>query len=114
MMGPTGTVLDSMGGTSFTDPTAVNGTRYDYVVRGVNAGGESNDSNEASATPAAGVPPLPQGTGNGLAAVYFLCGVFEKTKSIDLECGALYHAAHALARYRQRRFGPKDYFEVNP
>jgi glucose/arabinose dehydrogenase len=60
-----------VGGTSFTDPTAVNGTRYDYVVRGVNAGGESNDSNEASATPAAGVPPLPQGTGNGLAAVYF-------------------------------------------
>jgi hypothetical protein len=47
-------------------------------------------------------------------AANFLCGVFEKTKSIDLECGALYHGANSLARYRQRRFGPKDYFEVDP
>jgi hypothetical protein len=44
-------------------------------------------------------------------AANFLCGVFEKTKSIDLECGALYHAARGLSLYRQRRFGPKDYFE---
>jgi hypothetical protein len=47
-------------------------------------------------------------------AANFLCGVFEKTKSIDLECGALYHAASSLARYRQRRFGAKDYFEIEP
>jgi len=43
-------------------------------------------------------------------AANFLCGVFEKTKSIDLECGALYHAAHGLSLYRQRRFGKIDFF----
>lgn len=35
-------------------------------------------------------------------AVVYLCGVFEKTKKIDMECGALYHAAHGLVLYRQR------------
>jgi glucose/arabinose dehydrogenase len=44
-------VGSAVSGNSFTDTTAVNGTHYRYVVRGVNAGGESNDSNEASATP---------------------------------------------------------------
>lgn len=46
-------------------------------------------------------------------AADFLCGVFEKTESIELECGALYHAAHGLSLYRQRRFGKKDYFAVD-
>ena len=45
-------------------------------------------------------------------AADFLCGVFEKTKSIDLECGALYHAARGLSLYRQKQFGPRDYFDV--
>ena len=50
------TLLQSgVSGTTFTDTTAANGTTYRYVVRGVNAGGESSDSNEAVATPAA--PP---------------------------------------------------------
>ena len=46
-------------GTSFTDTTVTNGTSYHYFVRGVNAGGESSDSNEVHATPAAptGQPP---------------------------------------------------------
>ena len=48
----------NVGGTSFTDSTAVNGTAYQYLVRGVNAGGESHDSNVASATPVA--PPVNQ------------------------------------------------------
>jgi hypothetical protein len=43
-----------------------------------------------------------------VAAADYLCGVFEKTKQVDMECGALYHAAHGLAIYRQRRFGPRD------
>jgi hypothetical protein len=38
------------------------------------------------------------------AAVY-LCKLFQKTRQVDLECGALYHAAHGLVLYRQRRFG---------
>ena len=46
-------------GTSFTDTTVTNGTHYHYVVRGVNTGGESSDSNEVHATPnvPAGDPP---------------------------------------------------------
>lgn len=33
-----------------------------------------------------------------------LCRLLEQTKEEALECGALYHAAHALILYRQRRF----------
>ena len=40
-------------------------------------------------------------------AVMHLVGCFEKTQDFDLECGALYHAAHALELYRTRRFGPR-------
>ena len=32
----------------------------------------------------------------------------EKTQKFDLECGALYHAAHGLEIYRDRRFGPRS------
>lgn len=42
-------------------------------------------------------------------AVAFLCGLLEKTRRLDLECGALYHAAHGLVLYRQRRFGMRTY-----
>ena len=37
-------------------------------------------------------------------AVANLCQLFEDTKPISLECGALYHAAHGLMLYRQRVF----------
>jgi hypothetical protein len=42
------------------------------------------------------------------AAVH-LVGCFEKTEKFDLECGALYHAAHALELYRTRRFGARNW-----
>ncbi len=35
-------------------------------------------------------------------AVVHLCGILRKTHELPLECGALYHAAHALVLYRQR------------
>lgn len=41
-------------------------------------------------------------------AVLHLLDCFEKTQKFDLECGALYHAAHGLDLYRIRRFGPRD------
>ena len=40
-------------------------------------------------------------------AALHLLGCFEKTQSFDLECGALYHAAHGLDLYRTRRFGAR-------
>ena len=45
--------------------------------------------------------------------VVHLCELFQRTRSIDLECGALYHAAHGLALYRDRRFGHRE-VEVLP
>lgn len=43
-----------------------------------------------------------------------LCDVFRKTKDMPLECGALYHAAHALVLYRHRMFGPRTYAAAPP
>jgi hypothetical protein len=40
-------------------------------------------------------------------AVVYLCGLLERTKHLDLECGALYHAAHGLVLYREKVFGPR-------
>ena len=40
-------------------------------------------------------------------AVIYLCQLLDKTRGVDLECGALYHAARGLSLYRERRFGPK-------
>ncbi len=46
---------------SYTDTSATNGTKYFYVVSGVDSTGESANSNEVSATPAAPAqaPPTP-------------------------------------------------------
>jgi len=41
-------------------------------------------------------------------AVVYLCGLLERTRHIDLECGALYHAAHGLVLYREKVFGPRE------
>ncbi|SHI65951.1 fibronectin type III domain-containing protein [Propionispora hippei] len=51
--GPYETIATSVPGTSYVDTNVVNGTTYYYVVTGVNADGESANSNEASATPQA-------------------------------------------------------------
>lgn len=34
-----------------------------------------------------------------------LCGLFEETRDMEVECGALYHAAHGLVLYRDRLYG---------
>lgn len=40
------------------------------------------------------------------AAVVNLCDLFRRTRELEIECGTLYHAAHGLIEYRERRFGP--------
>jgi fibronectin type 3 domain-containing protein len=56
------TTVASPAGTSYTDTNVTNGTAYYYVVTAVNAAGQSGNSNQATATPAAAptvpVPPL--------------------------------------------------------
>ena len=33
-----------------------------------------------------------------------MCKTFRKTKPVDVECGALFHAAHGLVLYREKLF----------
>ena len=47
-------------------------------------------------------------------AVLHLVDCLEKTQKFDLECGALYHAAHGLQLYRTRRFGPAEPLVPSP
>lgn len=42
-------------------------------------------------------------------AVASVCSVFRKTKAVDVECGALFHAAHGLRLYRFKVFGPRTF-----
>lgn len=41
-------------------------------------------------------------------SVVRLCEVFEHTNDIPLDCGKLYHAAHGLALYRDKVYGPRE------
>jgi hypothetical protein len=41
-------------------------------------------------------------------AVVHMCELFETTRELPLECGALYHAAHGLALYRDRLFSEME------
>jgi hypothetical protein len=44
-------------------------------------------------------------------AVVFLTNLLRRTRNVpNLECGALYHAARGLRVYRERVYGPHDYF----
>jgi hypothetical protein len=42
-------------------------------------------------------------------AVLDVCKLFRKTKPVDVECGALFHAAHALVLYREKVYGPRSF-----
>ena len=55
------TTITSVTGTSYTNTGLTNGTTYYYVVSASNAGGESANSSQASATPQVPVPPAPTG-----------------------------------------------------
>jgi fibronectin type 3 domain-containing protein len=57
------TQISAPAATTFTDTGLTNGTKYFYVVTGVNTAGESGNSNQASATPVAPaqIPAAPAG-----------------------------------------------------
>ncbi|SMD17929.1 hypothetical protein [Sporomusa malonica] len=66
--GPYTPIASNESGTSYVDSSVINGATYYYVVTAITADGESANSNEASATPAAVVTPPPT-TGNKLLRV---------------------------------------------
>ena len=53
------TLASALTGTSYTDASVSNGTTYYYVVTASNAGGESANSAQVSATPVAPLPAVP-------------------------------------------------------
>jgi hypothetical protein len=42
-------------------------------------------------------------------AVLDVCKLFRQTKPVDVECGALFHAAHALVLYREKVYAPRTF-----
>jgi hypothetical protein len=42
-------------------------------------------------------------------AVLDVCKLFRKTKPVNVECGALFHAAHGLVLYREKVYGPRTF-----
>jgi hypothetical protein len=46
-------------------------------------------------------------------AVLDVCKLFRKTKPVDVECGALFHAAHGLVLYREKVFGARTFAKVD-
>jgi endonuclease I/fibronectin type 3 domain-containing protein len=59
--GPYTTIASSIVSPGYTDSSVLNETTYFYVVSAVNSGGESINSNEATATPQLTVPLAPTG-----------------------------------------------------
>ena len=47
-------------------------------------------------------------------AVLDVCKLFRKTKPVDVECGALFHAAHGLVLYREKVFAPRTFAKEPP
>jgi len=63
--GPYAKIAGPVAMSAHTDAGLTNGTTYYYVVRAVNAAGESLDSSQASATPEAPAPAFRRGDANG-------------------------------------------------
>ena len=65
--GPYTNIAQSVTGTTYTDTTVTNGTKYYYVITANLPSGEGPKSNEASATPQAPVKPDPEPETGGRA-----------------------------------------------
>ena len=109
--GPYGAVATGLGTTSYNDTTVSNGTTYYYVVTAMNGGGESPNSNQASATPAAVPIPVIEinagggSTGSFVADTGFSGGQSASTTAAINLSGVSYPAPQAV--YQTWRTGTK-------
>jgi len=98
-------------GTSYTDSTVTNGTKYYYFITATNAAAEGAQSNEASATPSNG--PLDQINCGGpavfpfVADEYFVGGTTASTSSVIDTSSVADPAPESV--YQTQRTGPTTY-----
>ena len=109
--GPYGAVASGISATSYVDSAVTNGTPYYYVVTAMNGGGESPNSNQATATPSAAPNPVIQiNSGGGSAGAFVADTGFSggqaasTTAAINLS-GVSYPAPQAV--YQTWRTGAK-------
>ena len=77
--GESSTAIGTSTGTSYTDSSVTNGTKYYYTVKAVNSVGASGASNEANATPVAGLTAVYQIDCGGGAVSPFVADEFFNT-----------------------------------
>ncbi|OKP85840.1 kelch repeat-containing protein [Paenibacillus sp. P32E] len=83
--GPYTTIANSVTGTTYRDINVINGTTYYYVVTAITPEGESNNSNEASATPQNDSPSNPEPSGDHAILTITLSNGIEKEFDLSIE-----------------------------
>jgi fibronectin type 3 domain-containing protein len=99
--GPYALIEDGIAVTSYQDTSVTNGTTYYYVVNATNAGGQSADSNQVSATPQIPAPAVPGAitfddvTATGLSAQLPVLPTRASTFSLQKKLGIEADSAYA-------------------
>ena len=111
--GPYAAVASNVATTSYTDTSVTNGTKYYYVVTAVGTGGESANSNEASATPVAPATSVLQINCGGSTYASPTTGTWQSDTSFT--GGSTYSVSNPISGtsdptlYQSERYGSFNY-----